>query len=503
MEFSLRWLADYVDLPEGPEGPEQLAKRLTGAGFAVDGLVPHGDDPENWVIDIDVTTNRTDAMNHFGLAREIAVLYDRPLRPPASLPAEGTERVEEAARVEIQDPIGCPRYTARVIRGVKIGPSPDWLRARLEAIGLRPISNVVDVTNFILWELGQPLHAFDLAKLAGSRIVVRKAEAGETLVTLDGVERKLDPEMLVIADAERAVALGGVMGGLDSEVTAGTSDILLESAHFDRKVVRRTARALGMHTDASHRFERGADPEICALAVGRAARLIAEIAGGTVLAGTLDVRAGDRVWQRQGRLELAKLNAFAGVEIAASDAERWLTGLGFALAADADETAGAAWQVTVPSWRHYDFEPRPTGEIYPADLYEEVIRIHGFDSIPAALPAVAGADAPRTPAQIRREKVRRLLAASGFTESIHFAFLAPEAEAALPNLRPETPALRLANPLSEQYSVLRRTLSPNLVETARFNQRRGAGSVRLFEVATVFFGQGQAIPEQPEHVALV
>lgn len=501
MKLSLDWIRDYVELPEVPE---ELGRRLTQAGLAVEGIEEVHGGTVLTVLDVEVTTNRPDCMNHFGLAREAAVLYGRPLRRPPAAPAEAPESVEQVASVTIDDPEGCPRYAARVVRGVRIGPSPDWLRRRLEAIGLRSINNVVDVTNFVLWELGQPLHAFDLAKLEGGRIVVRRARPGETLVTLDGNERKLDPEMLIIADAGRPVALAGVMGGADSEVTEETRDILLESAHFDRKSVRRTARGLGLHTDASHRFERGADPEVCAEAASRAAALIADIAGGEVLAGTIDVRAGE-VPVRRGRLELAKLNAFAGAEVAAADVERWLAGLGFQL-----ESQGAGvWNVTVPSWRLYDFEPRPEPphEVYPADLYEEVLRIHGFDSIPTALPALPGSDGPKSESQRRRTLTRRLLAASGYAEAVHFAFQDPAADAAFPSLRPAARPLRLANPLSERYAVLRRSLVPNLVESARFNQRRGAAVVRLFEVATVFYESssagGNGLPDQPEHVALV
>lgn len=495
MEFSLRWLADYVDLPADPQ---ELARRLTSVGLAVEDVSAHGDDT---VLDVEVTTNRPDCMNHFGLAREISVIYGRPLRRPPSAPPEAPEQAADAARVAIEDFEGCPRYAARVVRGVRVGPSPDWLRQRLEAIGLRSINNVVDVTNFILWEWGQPLHAFDLATLAGSAIVVRRARAGEKLVTLDGQERELTPEMLVIADAERAVALAGVMGGLETEVTDATRDILLESAHFDRRAVRATARGLGMHTDASHRFERGSDPEICAEAASRAAALIAELGGGAVLAGTIDVRDESRSWQRRGQLDLAKLDAFAGAEIPPGDAERLLTGLGFGV-----EATNGVWSVTVPSWRYFDFQPRPEPphHVYPQDLYEEVLRHFGFYNIPAALPGIAGADAPRPENQIRRERLRRLLAAAGYAETVHFAFLDPAADAAFPSLRPEAKPLRLANPLSEQYSVLRRSLAANLVETARFNQRRGLPAVRIFEIATVFYETGgEGLPDQPEHVGIV
>jgi phenylalanyl-tRNA synthetase beta chain len=495
MLFSTRWLAEYVDLPADRQ---ELARRLTLAGLAVEGIEEKGED---LIFDIDVTTNRPDCMNHLGLARETAVLLETPLRRPPTAPVEGSERVEQAASVAIEDFDGCLRYAARAVRGVKIGPSPDWLRARLESIGLRPINNVVDVTNFILWETGQPLHAFDLAKLGGAQIIVRRARAGERLTTLDGQERALTPEMLVIADAAVPVALAGVMGGADSEVTDATTDILIESAHFDRRRVRVAAKSLGMHTDASHRFERGADPEACREAADRAALLIAEVAGGTVLAGALDVRAADFPPVRKGRLDTARLSAFAGADIPAADAERWLTGLGFTLA----PLTEGVWEVTIPSWRLFDFEPRPDGSVYEADLFEDVIRVYGMDNILATLPALTGADAPKTPRQILRERVRDTLAAAGYVESVHFAFHDPAADAAYPSLRPDAQPLRLKNPLSEHYSVLRRSLVPNLIETARFNQRRGAPAVRAFEIATVFYPAAQdgALPDQPEHAALV
>jgi phenylalanyl-tRNA synthetase beta chain len=497
MEFSASWLADYVDLPSDVR---DLQRRLTEAGLNVEGLSEHDGDT---VLDVDITTNRPDCMNHFGLAREVAVIFGKPLRRPPASPAEADERSTDVARVVIEDFEGCPRFAARVIRGVKIGPSPDWLRRRLEAIGLRSINNVVDVTNFVLWELGQPLHAYDLAKVAGATLIARRARPGERLTTLDGQQRELDPEVLVIADAEQPVGVAGVMGGLDSEVTDSTTDVLLEGAHFDRRTVRIAARRFALHTDAKHRFERGADPEMCAEAVSRAAALIVEVAGGTALAGVIDVRDGTRTWSRRGRLDLAKLDAFAGARIDPADSERWLTGLGFGV----DRSGGnGVWNVTVPSWRYFDFQPRPEPlhEVYPQDLYEEVLRIYGFERIEAALPGIAGADAPRPANQIRRERLRRQLAASGYTETIHFAFLDLARDAAFPSLRPEAKPIRLANPLSEQYAVMRRSLATNLLETARFNQRRGLPAVRMFEVATVFFeAPGAGLPDQPEHVALV
>ncbi|MGH9464394.1 MAG: phenylalanine--tRNA ligase beta subunit-related protein, partial [Thermoanaerobaculia bacterium] len=245
MKFSRDWLADYVEVPAAAE----IAARLTSVGLAVEGFESRDDDV---VLDVDVTTNRPDCMSYRGLARELAVATGSALRSPALVVEELAEPTAGAVAIEIADPDGCPRYVARVIRGVRVGESPSWLEKRLTAIGSRPINNVVDVTNYVLWETGQPLHAFDLARIRGARIVVRRARQAERLVTLDGIERTLDPEVLVIADAERAVALAGVMGGRDSEVTAATTEVLLESAHFEPRRVRRGSTRLGLHTDASH-----------------------------------------------------------------------------------------------------------------------------------------------------------------------------------------------------------------------------------------------------------
>ena len=514
MLFSRDWLAEYVELPGSDE---ELARALTEVGMAVEGIEARDGDV---VFDVEVTTNRPDAMCHLGLAREVAVKLGRPLRPPAvfaaaaglpsapapasaapgeaaggdGAPAQG-ERAEDAVSVHVADPAGCRRYVARVVRGVTVGPSPEWLRRRLTAIGLRPIDNVVDVTNYVLWETGQPLHAFDLAKVPDGRIVVRRAADGERLTTLDGEDRELGPEVLVIADRERPIALAGVMGGLDSEVTAETSDVLLESAHFARRRTRIGARELGLHTDASHRFERGADPGACRAAADRAAELIAELAGGRVVPGAVDAR-GEPMETPHGTLDAARLSAFTGVEIDPADVERWLAGLGFGLeriegrpaAAGVGAAPAPRWRVAVPSWRWYDVPPGPDGEVYEADLFEEVVRLHGFDAIPATLPAIAGSDGTRTPEQERRDLVRDHLAACGYAEAVDYAFHSREDDAAFPVLAagPSEPAA-LANPLSERYAVLRRSLLPNLVGSARFNLRRGAGAVRLFEVGHVFW----------------
>ncbi len=463
MLFSFDWLCRYVD-PEADVSA--VAERLTAAGLAVEGMERRGDD---FLLDVDVTTNRPDCMNHLGLAREVSVAFDKPLELPEAQSPESAKPTSDVAVVELEDASGCPRYVARVVEGVKVGPSPDWLVAHLEGLGMRSINNIVDISNFVLWELGQPTHAFDLDKLAEGRIVVRRGLGGETLVTLDGERRELDPEMLVIADAERAVAVAGVMGGLDSEVTSETVDILVESAHFDPARVRETAKRLGLHTDASHRFERGADPEICRRAADRVVALVLELAGGELLQGAIDARNDELTWELSGGLDLDRLVRFAGTEITGDQVEGWMTGLGF----DLHSEGTGRWQVKVPTWRYYDFKPLPSQpagegqpEVWEADLFEEVLRLHGFDDIPSQLPLLEGPDAGTSEGHQRREQIRWHLAACGFVEAITYSFHGAESEDAFPVLARDGEPLKLSNPLSELYSVMRRTVLPGLVGAA-------------------------------------
>jgi phenylalanyl-tRNA synthetase beta chain len=489
VEFSRDWLAQYVDLPP----LEELSRGLTAIGLTEEGMTPRGEDV---VLDIDVTTNRPDCMNFLGLAREAAVRFGSVLKRPELTLVESGGATADAIAVELADGKGCPRYVARVVRGVSVGPSPDWLRRRLEGIGARSINNIVDITNFVLWETGQPIHAFDLAKIAGARIVVRRAVAGERLVTLDEVERELSPDVLVIADAERAVALAGIMGGRDSEVTEKTVDILIESAHFDPAVVRAGAGRLDMHTDASHRFERGADPEGALWAADRVASLVAEVAGGEVLAGRVDARSDHLPGSLSGWLDHLRLEAFGGLEIQRGEVERILTGLGF----DLTPVGPERWRVAVPSWRYHDMKyVGPSGEVYESDLFEEVLRHVGFDNVPSALPPVEAPDSGSSAAYDHRQSVRRFLSATGLAEAINYSFHAGADDGRFGIWSSEWP-VRLANPLSELYDTMRRSLMSGLVASAEFNQRRGAPAVRLFEVGHLFPGPGR--PEV-ETVAMV
>ena len=478
MLYSREWLSQYVALPESAA---EVGDQTTAIGFAVEGIETAGADE---VLDLEINPNRPDCMNHLGLARELAAAAGSELRKPEIVvqPEVSSEASPEVT-IQIEDAAGCPRYAAVAVRGIKIGPSPDWMVRRLEAVGVRPINNIVDITNFVLWEYGQPLHAFDLDRLTSPKVIVRRGKAGESLVTLDGESRELDDEVLVIADEDGAVALAGIMGGASTEVTEKTINILIESAHFAPSVVRRGAKKLGMHTDASHRFERGSDSEACLEAALRAATLMSELAGGELADIVVDCRK-EPAWQAFGRLDLDKLDEFAGTPIPQDLVERVFPTLGFVLEPESDRR----FRVQVPSWRRFDLELNPQGEVFPAHFYEEALRFYGYEEVPATLPSVGGPDAGSSATHERRETLRRFLSSAGLAETITYGFYDPEADSKFAGLSADGAALRLSNALSEQYSVMRRSLLPNLIEGARFNQNRGLEAVRLFEIGHLFPG---------------
>ena len=474
MLISYEWLKDYVDTRLSPQ---ELRDRLTMVGLAIDAVEEHNSDA---VLDVEVPSNRPDCLSHVGIAREVAVIEREQVRPPAvkSFPTEG--RAADLTSVEINDPDLCPRYSARLVRGVKIAPSPEWLVKRLEAIGQRPINNVADVTNYVLHELGQPLHAFDFARLAGKRIVVRRAIPTERLKTLDGVERTLTSEMLVIADAERAVALAGIMGGEDSEISSSTTDVLIESAYFDPDSVRRTARALGMDTEASRRFERGADIGGVLRAQERCVQLICELAGGVASEDTLDVYPQPLV-ARTVRLRTKRVPELTSVTVEPAEIVRILTGLGFELL---DQTAHG-FDFRVPSWR-IDVQQEE-------DLVEEVARHTGYDKIGSDLPP-SSASGEYQPTEMKQRLLRRALNAFGFDEAINFSF-APKQEYGQPELK---------NPIIEDAAWMRSTLVPGLLDSMRHNLNHGIRDVRLFEIGRVFGpAQSGELPQETLSLALV
>jgi phenylalanyl-tRNA synthetase beta chain len=465
VKILVSWLRDFVDVPVGPA---ELGLALTHCGFELAAVEPVSSapgEPEDAVLDLEITANRPDCLNVLGMAREVATRFGLPLRAPAPAPPDGGDQLP--IRVTIEAPDLCPRYAAGMA-DVRIAPSPDWMVRRLAAAGVRAINNVVDVTNYVLLELGHPLHAFDYERLADRALVIRRARPGERLTTLDGQDRELDAEMLVIADASRAQAVAGVMGGGDSEVSGATRVIALESAYFLPRSVRRTSKRLGLSTEASYRFERGADPDAPVRAMARALGLLAEIGAGRPRAGYVDARPSPRQ-DLALPLRGARVARVLGREVAPADVERILAGLGFA--ADREPgTVPPVWRVRVPSWRG-----DVTREI---DLVEEVARHDGYDRLPSTFPA--NVVAPAAPdARLERDRLaRRLALSAGFSECITFTFI--ERAAATPFVA-EAEIVPLANPLSEKLAVLRPSLLPSLVDSLAHNRRRERRDVRLFE----------------------
>ncbi len=439
------------------------------------------------VLELEITPNRPDCLSMIGVAREISVTTGNPLTLPKIDVQEGTVDSHNLTGVTIEDPELCPRYAARVIRGVKIAPSPVWLQRRLESIGVGTINNIVDITNYVLMEYGHPLHAFDYHRLAENRIVVRRAKPGEMLKTIDAEERELMSDMLVIADAENPVALAGVMGGFDSEITDQTVDVLLESAYFHPPSIRKTSKVLGMHTEASHRFERGADPEGVIPALNRAAQLIVEVAGGEVCSGIIDVYPGDR---EPINIELRpeRVNFVLGTEIAHDDIRDILTRLGFAVS--------DAFEVTVPTFR-----PDVTQEI---DLVEEIARVYGFDNIPTTLPRGDIPIPKVAPNEDLRERVKTYLLQCGMMEAMNYAFYHPDVfdRIRLSSTDPLRQAVQIANPLSADQSIMRTTLLPSLLANAQRNRNHQINDVQFFECSKVFIPNGtDEYPNEPERVA--
>jgi len=486
MRFSLEWLSDFVD-PAAAGGPAGVRTLLDRAGFPVESV--EGENAAT-IFDVEITPNRPDAMCHRGLAREIAAMAGLTLLP---LPAgegrgEGSVPASELTSVTIEVPRFCRRFGARVVRGASAAPALERIRARLAAIGGKTISAAVDATNFVMWEIGQPLHAFDLDRLAGGRIVVRKARRGEKLVTLDGIERTLDPSDVVVADAERAVSLAGVMGGLDTAVTSATRNVLLEAAWWDPPSIRKTSRRHGLHTDASHRFERGADPEAIPEALDRAAAILLESAGGTLAPGFVDARGA--AWKiRRAALRLSRLRLLAGTEDLDLDfAADVLARLGFVLGRRSKQRLA----VTVPPWR-------PDVSIED-DLVEEVLRIYGYDRLPSRLPPVRRAGGHLEPLRVVEERLCDGAVAAGLLETMSAPFVDRQSDegaylAWLAAAGSAPAPVSLANPLDATRRDLRATLLPSLLDAVARNVHRGQRDVALFEVGRVFDRAGD--PEEP------
>jgi phenylalanyl-tRNA synthetase beta chain len=474
MRLVLSWLRELVDIQASAE---EIAETLGLRGFEVASIEALGD--QDAVIDFEITANRPDCLSVLGLAREVATAFDRPVKLPsaepgaairlATLPIGASDRL----KVTIEDEELCPRYAAAIAE-VTVGPSPAWMAARLQAAGVRPISSIVDITNYVHLELGQPMHGFDLSRLAGAEIRVRRAKPGETITTLDGVERKLEPDMLVIADRDRAQAVAGVMGGAASEVSSATTMVAFESAYFKPASVRRTSKRLGLKTEASSRFERGADIGAQVAALQRALAMIEQIGAGRPVGAIIDCYAHLREPKRI-HLRRARLMLVLGISVPDAEVVRILSRLGLDV-----RPAGDGWDAVAPTFR--------VDLLREADLIEEVGRHYGFDKLEATFPVMtqpAPAPDPRVP---RDRLVRRLLTAAGCSEAVTFGFI--EAKAAEPfvsaDAGTQSALVRLANPLSAKFDTLRPSLLPGLVDAVAHNRRHGRRDVRLFEIGTRF-----------------
>lgn len=481
MKISLEWLSEYLP---GPLDARQLADALTNAGLPVEVIDKVGDDT---VIDVEVTSNRGDCLSHIGIARELAAILDRPFKDIAIAAPESAARTSDATRVEIHALELCPHYIARVLKGVAIKSSPWWMQRRLAAIGVRPVNNVVDVTNYVMFEMGQPLHAFDYDKLDQHRIVVRQAGAGEKIVSIDGHERVLQTDMLAIADATRPAALAGVMGGRDSEVSDATVNILLEAARFDPLSIRKTARFLAMKSDSSYRFERKIDPTLPARASLRACQLILQTAGGELLAGI--VEAGNSGYEpKRLKLRYPRLKQVLGVEFTVDEVTRALTRLGLN-----PVMSGDAFEVVAPSNR-LDLN-------IEVDLIEEVARILGYDRVPVREEISIRLTPPETDA-MAMQLIRNSMIAAGYYESITFTWCSDTVKDAF------TPSearclLRADVRIRKADAHLRPSILPGLLESVARNENVGNGQVKLFETGSVFWADAQGAVVEKRRLSLV
>ncbi len=482
MLLPYHWLQEFVPVSLTPR---ETAYLLTQLGLEVEAQEEVWGSP---VFDIKVTPQRGDCLSALGIARELAAALRLPLKVPIPKLRESGSLAAEVAAVEIQAPDLCPRYSARVLRGVKVGLSPGWLRQRLEQGGLRPINNVVDVTNLVMLERGQPLHAFDVSLLRPKSlpaIVVRRARAGERITALDGEDRALTSEMLVIADGERPVAIAGVMGGANSEVRESTTTLLLESAHFCPLSIRRTAKALGMMSEASYRFERRVDPDGTIAALDRAAELIFQLAGGEIASGVIDVYPQSSP-APQITLRAHRVNQLLGTALSPAEMADCLLRLGLQV-----EIADENLRVQVPSWR---------GDLnLEEDLTEEIARMHGYDNIPSQPVLASAAGGRRAPSLALEEKARRTLLACGLNEAITYSLEGPQdmTQAGFPADHPLSQAVLVKNPKVEEYSRLRTSLLPSLLALLARNWRRGLGEAQVFEIGRVYLPQtGELLPQE-------
>jgi phenylalanyl-tRNA synthetase beta chain len=482
MKISYKWLTEIAEINVSPRA---LAERMTMVGLAVDSIEEAGDD---YIFDFDLTSNRPDALSHFGVAREAALVCGGAFRRPEIKLDESDEAADSAASIEIVDSDLCARYAGRVVRGVKVGPSPAWLVERLESIGQRSVNNIADITNLVMFEMGQPTHAFDLDLLHGRKIIVRRARTGERLKTLDGVERDLTTDMLMIADADRVVAVAGVMGGEETEINLETADVLIESAYFDPLSVRHTSRALGLDTEASYRFSRGADPEAQARAADRVAQLVAEIAGGKILRGVIDIHPV-KAERKRVSLRESRIERLTGLKVEIEKAADILRALEFEVEVHTEEKRLAA---LAPSFR--------TDISREEDLVEEVARHTGYDRVATTLPAWGGAG-NYLPGEQSRRRARRILMDLGFNEAISFSFVSGERDQIF---RSSKATATLTNPIDANAAEMRASLLTGLLDSLQINFNHGTRDVKLFEVGKVFESESaEERPREREKLSLV
>ncbi|MGD8724696.1 MAG: phenylalanine--tRNA ligase subunit beta [Desulfobacterales bacterium] len=447
------------------------------------------------VFEIEITPNRPDCLSVIGVAREIAAIQNKRLTYPDFNLDDPDDRISQQTSIKIESPDHCPRYVARLLEDIQIKPSPFWLQQRLLSVGMRPINNIVDVTNFILMETGQPLHAFDFDRLSQNRIVVRTASKGETFITLDQKERLLDDDTLMICDGEKPVAIGGVMGGLNSEIEEDTTRVLLESAYFNPVSIRRTAKQLGLSTDAAYRFERGVDAGGTIRAANRAAKLMAEVSGGTIIGGLID-EYPLRQSVKSLNLSTRKTNRLLGTRLQRRQIESLLTSIEFTVEKKGTEKDNDTLVVTPPSFR-VDISR-------PEDLMEEVARLYGYNKIPTTFPQMPATGRLSTKELHLRNRARLLMNGFGFRETINYSFAHRQCgdHLRLAADDPRRQLVNILNPLTEDQAAMRTSLVPGLLQTMHYNFARRIKNLRIFEVGKIFIGKAsQQLPQETEMLA--
>ena len=471
-------------------GPDKSGIMTLEPSLAIGAKLNRALDKKDTIFELDLTPNRPDCLSIIGIAREIAAIQKTPLKYPDYTLVDKSGAIADLTSVQIEAPEHCPRYAARLIENIKIEPSPFWLQDRLLSVGLRPINNIVDVTNFVMMETCQPLHAFDFDRLAENRIVVRTANAGEIFTTLDGKDRKLGPEMLMICDGQKPVAIGGVMGGLNSEIETDSTRVLIESAYFSPNSIRKTSKSLGLNTDASHRFERGIDPQGTIAALNRAARLMIEISGGKLIDGVIDAHPRPQK-SKPVVLSTKNTNRLLGTRLARSDIGRLLSSIGFSVEVQKDDED--ALSVQAPSFR-VDISR-------PEDLMEEVARLSGYNNIPTTYPLIpAYARSPSRTIDLRN-RIKSMMTGFGFMEAITYSFM-PKAACDYLRLSDDDARRSLVdilNPLTEEQAVMRTSILPGLLETVRYNSSQQIKDLKLFEIGNIFIHTAaDTLPDETE-----